>query len=338
MTVFQAIVGAQEARPQLKVAILIFDGVQIIDYTGPFEVLNGVSSATGAISSLKVFTVSEKPGTITTVGGMVVTPSYTFENAPKVDILVIPGGGSVNPHTPGVSAQVENPTVVRWVRETGGNAKYVLSVCNGAFIAAEAGLLDGLVATTTSGSYIRALRKNYPKIKEVVEDKRFVDNGKVVVTAGVTSGIDGSLHMVEKLFGRPTAKLRALGMEYNWLPESKYARAALAETKMPQNIYQGFFVNQTELLDFDGDVDKWEEAYRTPSTLSPTEMLQRISEKMASESEWSRADLKVSDSSAPAGLWKFTDAKGQVWNAAASVRPAPEKGQLLVTLKIFRAA
>src|SRR5829696_8179765 len=106
----------QAAKPQKQnVAILIFDGVQIIDYTGPYEVLGGWGKR-------HVYTVAEKADAITTNMGMRVVPSYTFENQPKPDIIVVPGGG--------VEAHLGNQKVINWVRESAGQARYVLSVCN----------------------------------------------------------------------------------------------------------------------------------------------------------------------------------------------------------------
>ena len=196
---------SQQKAPR-NLAILIFDGVQIIDYTGPFETFGHVYSESGP--PFNIYTVSEKSNAITTSMGMSVNPKYSFENAPEPDVMVIPGGS--------VNGQLENPNVIKWIQEKSKRAEIVMSVCNGAYILAKAGLLDGLEATTTAG-LISGLRQAAPKTK-VVEDKRFVDNGKIITTAGLSSGIDGSLHVIERLFGRGTAQMAALGMEYNWIP------------------------------------------------------------------------------------------------------------------------
>ena len=120
---------------RLKAAILIFDGVQIIDYTGPYEVFGQ--------ARFDVFTVSETGETITTTMGMSVNPTHSFEDSPTPDLLLVPGGD--------VMASLEDPEILAWVRKMSVEAEYVLSVCNGAFILAEAGLLDGLTATTFHG-------------------------------------------------------------------------------------------------------------------------------------------------------------------------------------------
>src|SRR5581483_5516707 len=115
-----------------KAAILLFNGVQIIDYTGPYEVFGQ--------AGLEVFTVATKSEVITTAMNMKVTPDYTLENAPAAEILLIPGGG--------VSATQQAPQVIKWIQERAKQSEYVISVCNGAYILAKTGLLDGLTATT----------------------------------------------------------------------------------------------------------------------------------------------------------------------------------------------
>jgi putative intracellular protease/amidase/YHS domain-containing protein len=192
-----------------KVAILIFEGVQIIDYTGPYEVFGE--------AGFNVYTVAEKPGTLTTAMGMKVTPNCTFDNAPVPDVLVTPGG----------NVDTGNAAVVEWVKTVAPKSKQVMSVCNGAFWLAKAGLLEGQSATTFH-AVIDALRESAPNTK-VVSDKRYVDNGKVITTAGLSSGIDGALYVVSKMQGFGAAQAVALGMEYNWDPKSTYARAALAD-------------------------------------------------------------------------------------------------------------
>ena len=109
-----------------------------------------------------------------------------------------------------------------------------MSVCNGAFILASAGLLDGLSATTTNGNIPR-LRTQFPKIN-VVEDRRYVDNGKIITAAGLSAGIDGALHVVELLMGKGAAEQTALVEEYDWHGNSRFVRASLADHVLP-NLY-----------------------------------------------------------------------------------------------------
>ncbi len=206
---------AADAHPRKKVALLIFTGVQIIDYAGPYEVFG--------VAGFDVYTVAETTDPITTAMGMTVVPKYSFANAPQPDVLVVPGGGIF-------AAQRSAPTL-KWITDVTARAEHTMSVCNGAFLLADAGLLDGLTATTTS-SRIDQLRTGYPKI-HVVEDRRFVDNGKIITTGGLSSGIDGALHVVSKMLGNGQAQQVALSEEYDWRPKAGFARAALADRSIP---------------------------------------------------------------------------------------------------------
>lgn len=321
---------AQAAKQQKQnVAILIFEGVQIIDYTGPYEVLGGWGKR-------HVYTVAEKADAITTNMGMRVVPNYTFENQPKPDIIIVPGGGSSEPgeQARGVGVQLENQKVISWIQANAKEAKYVMSVCNGAFLLAKAGLLDGLEATTTAG-LIDKLKTVATKTK-VVYDKRFVDNGKIITTGGLTSGIDGALHLVEKLDGKGWAQTVAYGLEYNWQPEAGYARAAIADMKLPQSIYDAFFPG-AEPLSFVGGVDNWEEKWGLPLSTSAADLLARVGEKWASDARWTKSNAVKANSGAPTSVWKLTDEKGQAWEASASVEPAAGN-RLVLTLKVVRSA
>jgi putative intracellular protease/amidase len=324
------------AKQKLNVAILIFDGVQIIDYTGPYEAL-------GAGRQRNVYTVAERPDVITTAMGMKVVPNYTFANQPKPDVIVVPGGGNSGEpgSTPrGVGAALKSEAVINWIRESAARSKYVMSVCNGAFLLQKAGLLDGLSATTTAG-YIDYLATIAPKTK-VVSDQRYVDNGKIITTGGLSAGIDGAMRLVEKLDGRGAAIQTALGIEYNWQPESGWARAALADQRIPNSIYDAFYTAGTELLDLKDGLDKSEEVWRTPSELSAAEMLKRIEEKWVAV-KWTRAEGESVQKVAAAGdataasRWRRADASGKTWEVAVNVRPAAEaRGQLTITLSVAR--
>jgi len=203
----------KEQRP--SVAILLFDNAEVIDYAGPWEVFGE--------AGFKVFTVAEKQTQINAVFGQKIVPDYTFANSPTADILLVPGGGVRN--------AIGNPALIKWVQTNAQKSKQVMSVCTGAFILSKAGLLDGLRATTIEHA-IDDLQKVSPKTR-VVHDQRYVDNGKIITTAGLSSGIDGAFHLVAKMNGEGEAQAIALGMEYQWDRHSKYARAALADRYLP---------------------------------------------------------------------------------------------------------
>ena len=194
-----ALVKRSEIR---NVAIIIHDGVELLDFAGPGEVF----AAAGAFN---VYTVSETTAPITSQGFVKVTPQYSVTNSPKPDILVVPGGGG--------RALLGSQPLMAWIKESAEDAEVIMSVCTGAFALAQAGLLDGLEATTHHGG-IEALRESASKTK-VHENVRFVDNGKIVTTAGVSAGIDGALHIVSRLLGEEAAHGTARYMEYDkWEP------------------------------------------------------------------------------------------------------------------------
>ena len=181
--------------------------MELLDFAGPGEVF----AVAGQGRAFNVFTVAATAGPVTSQGFVSVTPQYTLADCPKVDVLVLPGGATRIP--------LADPSAVEWIRKTTASAEVSLSVCTGAFLLAKTGLLDGLEATTHQ-SAIDALRQAAPKTK-VLEGHRFVDNGKIVTAAGVSAGIDGSLHIVNRLLGKDAASEVARGMEYNWKHEAK---------------------------------------------------------------------------------------------------------------------
>lgn len=322
----------QQAAPR-NLAILIFDGVQIIDYTGPFETFGHVYRESG--EAFNIYTVSEKSSAITTSMGMSVNPKYNFENAPEPDVLVVPGGS--------VKGQTENPAVIRWLHEKSKRAEIVMSVCNGAYILAKAGLLDGLEATTTSG-LITGLRLAAPKTK-VVDDKRFVDNGKIITTAGLSSGIDGSLHVIERLFGRGTAQMAALGMEYDWDPDSKYVRAALADKYLRFNYDVKVLEGGWQPLSRAGSRDEWENKWNVKTESSAAELLESVNKTIASNkiygneadsAKWARTDDLSRNSTQ--SWWRFTDEKGGTWNGVVSVEPKGERNEFVLSVRVSRNA
>jgi putative intracellular protease/amidase len=328
---------AQSATPQQKsaprnLAILIFDGVQIIDYTGPFETFGHVYN--GESAAFNIYTVSEKTSAITTSMGMSVNPKYGFDNAPQPDVLVIPGGD--------VRGQLDNPNVIRWVQEKAKGAEIVLSVCNGAFILAKANLLDGLEATTTA-TLIPRLREAAPKVR-VLDDRRFVDNGKFITAGGLSSGIDGALHVIERLFGRGTAQMAALGMEYNWDPESKFVRAALADKYLRFNYDVPVLEGGWKPLSRAGSTDEWENKWAVASESSVPAILESVNNSIATNKtfggqaavKWARVE-KGSAGSATRSLWRFTDEKGAAWNGVVDVEPVSgEAHRFTLSVKIAR--
>ena len=190
-----------------NVAIFIHDGVEILDFAGPGEVFAAARPEGGAF---KVFTVAPTRDPILSQGFVTIQPEYSIDDCPRPDIIVLPGGNT--------GPVANNPKVIEWVKSVAPGLDAAVSVCTGAFVLHRAGLLDGKKATTWHGA-IEALRETATQT-EVLENTRWVDNGKVVTTAGVSAGIDGALRVVEKFFGRETALATARYMEYDkWDPE-----------------------------------------------------------------------------------------------------------------------
>ncbi|HEY7910291.1 MAG TPA: DJ-1/PfpI family protein [Blastocatellia bacterium] len=189
-----------------NVAIFIHEGVELLDFSGPGEVF----AAANRGRAFDVYTVAPTEDPIVSQGFVTIKPEYSINNCPPPDIIVLPGGKTDIP--------LGDPRVIEWIKESSSRAEISLSVCTGAFLLAKAGLLDGRQATTHWGS-IEGLKTAAPGII-VRENERFVDSGNVITSAGVSAGIDGALHVVDRLLGREAAERTARYMEYNWQPRN----------------------------------------------------------------------------------------------------------------------
>ncbi|HET8948759.1 MAG TPA: DJ-1/PfpI family protein [Candidatus Polarisedimenticolia bacterium] len=307
----------EAAEGRAAVAILVFNGVQIIDYTGPYEVFGQ--------GGYRVFTVAEEKKPLRTAMGMTVVPEYAFADAPKADILVVPGGD--------VSGPTGSAATIAWVKERSASATQTLSVCNGAFILAKAGLLDGLSATTFAG-LIDDLRAAAPKTR-VVSDQRFVDNGRIVTAAGLSSGIDGALHVVEKLKGLGTAQATAVHMEYDWRPDSGYARAALADRLLPDlDLGDG---SSLILLRTRGDRNNWNVAVAVEGPLTPQAILAKADEALT-QAHWSKGKTAAT-AHGTASDWSRRGAEIGSWTGRLTLEPDTGKeGRYVLAMTIKRAA
>ncbi|MGL4460616.1 MAG: DJ-1/PfpI family protein, partial [Planctomycetia bacterium] len=150
-------------------------------------------------------TVAEKAGPVLARGGLSVNPSHRLADLRHADVLIVPGGF-------GTRKEMNNPVVLDWVKHVAEHAELVLSVCTGSLVLAKAGLLDGLEATTHHAA-LKLLEGVAPKTV-VHANRRVVDNGRVVCSAGIAAGIDMSLHVVARLLGEPAAERTASYMEY----------------------------------------------------------------------------------------------------------------------------
>jgi putative intracellular protease/amidase len=304
---------------RISVAVLLFDGAQVIDYAGPWEVFGE--------AGFRVFGVAEKREPIHATFAQKLMPDYTFADSPPADILLVPGGG--------VGRAVDNPELIKWVQKNAQKSTHVISVCTGAFILSKAGLLDGLSATTIEHA-IDNLQKVSPKTK-VVHDQRYVDNGKIITTAGLSSGIDGAFHLVAKIKGAGEAQAIALGMEYRWEPQAKYARAALADRYLPD---LGDLKNMKgSIISTEGDLDHWEFKALVSEPNSIEAIADLLNHQIASKTPHAKGAVTL----APAGPnksaldWNFTDDEGRAWKGEGKIDPAPDQpGQFVVSLKLAR--
>jgi transcriptional regulator GlxA family with amidase domain len=185
-------------------AILLFDDVEVLDFCGPFEVFSVANRFTDP-PAFNVLTVAEKTSPVMTRGGLSVNPHHRLLDCPRPDILLVPGGQ-------GTRREMHNSRLIDWISQSSQKSELVLSVCTGSLLLAKAGLLDGLETTTHHGA-IDLLRQTAPR-SIVHDDRRFVDNGRVVCSAGIAAGIDMSLHVVGKLLGEQIAERTARQMEY----------------------------------------------------------------------------------------------------------------------------
>lgn len=195
----------------MNVGILLFDEVQVTDFTGPFDVFTAarpVGSARDAAPLFNVFTLATTPE-VRCAGGLVVKTDYRLDNHPPIELLVLPGGQ-------GTRREENNPAMIDWVRRTAeaDATQIAATVCTGARLMAKTGLWDGLRVTTHWNS-IDYLREAYPAI-DVAEGVRYVDSGKYVSSAGITAGIDLALHLVERLHGYDVAHQAARLLEYDY--------------------------------------------------------------------------------------------------------------------------
>jgi transcriptional regulator GlxA family with amidase domain len=175
--------------PGPSIAIVLFDGVEELDWVGPWEVLS-LWAGLWPDDGVAVFTVADRDGVLRCARGARVVPDHTWTTAPPFDVLVWPGG-------PGIAAQLGDESVRSTVRAAAGAGRVLASVCTGSLVYADAGILDGRPATThwLSIEHLAGLGAGV----EVRPEDRFVDDGDVVTAAGVSAGIDMALHLVRRL-------------------------------------------------------------------------------------------------------------------------------------------
>jgi transcriptional regulator GlxA family with amidase domain len=199
---------------QWNVGILIFDGVEVLDFAGPFEVFSRTRLQAGPDSRrseesapFKVFTVAKTRASVRTTGDLEVVPHHGFADAPPIDLLLVPGGF-------GTRALINDGETLDWIRRVAASTRKTTSVCTGSLLLAKAGLLEGRRATTHWGAL--DLLDSLGAGVKVERELRVVDDG-IITSAGVASGIDMAFYVVETLFGRAAADETAHYIEYRRL-------------------------------------------------------------------------------------------------------------------------
>jgi transcriptional regulator GlxA family with amidase domain len=207
------IVARLDRLKTLHVGILVFPDVEVLDFAGPFEVFSVASRVAVrrpefAVAPFKVSIIGATGAAIPARHGLGIHPHFGFDNAPDVDLMIVPGGVVTQP--------LHDAQTLDWVKQSAGKAALTASVCTGAFILAKVGMLDGL-SVTTHWEDIPDLREAFPALK-VVDAVPYVDEGNIVTSAGISAGIGMSLHLVGCVLGVDMARATARQMEYDWEP------------------------------------------------------------------------------------------------------------------------
>jgi transcriptional regulator GlxA family with amidase domain len=197
----------------MNVGIFIYDDIEVLDLSGPFEVFSVATRVKARLEPgsppppFNVFTIGETTAPIHACGGLIVTPTFSFADHPPIDLLLIPGGI--------VSAELKKEKVIHWIATTSAKAKLTASVCTGSSLLAQAGLLDGKHATTHWAD-IDDMKSMFPNVT-VEKDIRWIDQGHIITSAGISAGIDMALHLVSSLDSESLALATAKQMDYRWI-------------------------------------------------------------------------------------------------------------------------
>lgn len=195
----------------INVGIFLFPEIEVLDFAGPYEVFTTATRVAARLHSelpptFSVFSIAETAATVIARAGLKFIPDFTFERHPVIDVLIIPGGV--------VNAEMEKLSVIDWIKRTATTTKITASVCTGAFLLAQSAVITSQ-KVTTHWEDIADLQQTFPSLN-VLENVRWVDEGAVVTSAGISAGIDMSLHLVARLAGMPLAEATARQMEFEW--------------------------------------------------------------------------------------------------------------------------
>ena len=206
-----------------NVGILLFEGVEVLEFSGPYEVF-AVANRLSGTELFKLITVSYAGEPLKADGGLLLTPDYAMHDCPDLDVVIVPGGD-------GCKDVMQSEEALNWVVHRAKHAEKVMSVCSGALILAKGGLLDELQSTTHHRRW-RTLEQLAPNTA-VMREARYVDTGRIMTTAGISSGIDGTLEILYDLHGEELCAAVARFMEHSWNREGAITPATRAHEKRP---------------------------------------------------------------------------------------------------------
>jgi putative intracellular protease/amidase len=195
---------AQAEANAKTIGILLYPGFEVLDVYGPVEMW-------GYVPEFKLVFVAEQAGPVKSTQGAETVAQYSFEDCPELDILMVPGGA-------GTMRELGNAKMLEFIRKQHEQADLTTSVCSGSAILAKAGVLDGHKATSNKQFFNLATAQS--KDVDWVWEARWVDDGKVVTSSGVSAGMDMALHVIQRFYGEDAAVAIAEGTEYTWHREA----------------------------------------------------------------------------------------------------------------------
>lgn len=195
----------------MNIGIYIYDKAEVLDFSGPYEVFTTASRISSSPPPFHVFLIGETGARVTARAGFRIHPHFGFHSHPDIDLLMVVGGYHYD--------ELEKPSVLTWIKTQADQAAITASVCSGASLLARAGVLTHQTVTT-HWQDIAELKKNYPNLT-VLENTRWVDSGDIVTSAGISAGLDMSLHLVARCQSQELARKTARQMEYTWSAQSQ---------------------------------------------------------------------------------------------------------------------
>lgn len=205
--------ASRTPKQLFTVGLVLFDQAEELDWVGPFEVFTmaqQISGGEGPAAALRVVLISERGGVVQGAKGLRVETDVSFENAPELDLMLVPGGI-------GTRAEMKNDGMLNFLRTRAPECQWLTSVCTGSAVLERAGLTKGKRITTHWG-YVGTLRETAGAETTVLEKVRYVRDGSLVTSAGVSAGIDMALWLIGQLFGVEHARATQRAMEYDPAP------------------------------------------------------------------------------------------------------------------------